>query len=78
MNRDQPDALVTFARVLAGAAADEALMASVDRLGFKLRLKREQGLRSVRIPLPREVTTAEECRGVLVEMLRAARQRVSP
>ena len=78
MNRDHPDALVTFGRVLAGADPDEASMVSVDRLGFKLRIKSGERLYSVRIPFPREVTTAGECRAVLIEMLRDARQRSSP
>ena len=78
MNQDHADALVTFARVLAGAEADEAVMVSVDRLGFKLRLKSGPRLSGARIPFPREVTTTEQCRAVFIEMLRSARQRVSP
>jgi len=77
MNRDHPDALVTFARVLAGAEADEASMVSVDRLGFKLRLKSGPRLHSARIAFLREVSTADACRAVLIEMLRDCRQRVS-
>lgn len=77
MNRDHPDALVTFVRVLAGAAADEAAMVAVDRLGFKLRIKSGPRLWSARIPFPREVTTAEGSRAVLSEMLRDARERFS-
>ena len=75
MNRDHTDALVTLARVLAATPADEASMVSVDRLGFKLRITSGPRLSSTRIPFPREVTTAEECRAVFIEMLRAARQR---
>ncbi len=75
MNRDHADALVTFARVLARAAADEAAMVSVDRLGFKLRIRSEGRLHSARIPFPREVTTADETRHVLIEMLKDARAR---
>lgn len=75
MNRDHPDALVTFARVLAGAPADEASMVAVDRLGFKLRLRRGERLWSARIAFPREVTTADETRQVLIEMLKEARSR---
>jgi hypothetical protein len=73
MNRDHADALVTFARVLAGAPADEASMVAVDRLGFKLRIKSGARLHSARIAFPREVITAAACRGVLIEMLRSAR-----
>jgi putative heme iron utilization protein len=75
MNRDHADALVTLARVLAATPADEASIVSVDRLGFKLRITSGPRLHSVRIPFPREVTTAEECRAVFIEMLRAARHR---
>ncbi len=75
MNRDHADALVTFARILAAAQADQAVMVSVDRLGFKLRITSGSRLSGARIPFSREVTTAEECRAVFIEMLRAARQR---
>ncbi len=75
MNRDHSDALVTFARVLAGMEADEASMVAVDRLGFKLRIKSGPRLSGARIPFPREVATSEQCRAVLIEMLRDARQR---
>ena len=75
MNRDHADALVTFARVLARAKADEAAMVAVDRLGFKLRIRSGDELHAARIPFPREVTTAEAARVVLIEMLREARTR---
>jgi len=77
MNRDHADALVTLARVLAGAPADEASMVAVDRLGFKLRIKSGARLHSARIAFPREVATSEACRGALIEMLRDCRQRVA-
>jgi hypothetical protein len=77
MNDDHRDALLTFARVLGRVPADEASMVSVDRLGFKLRVRAGDRLASVRIPFPREVTTAEESRTVLIEMLRDARQAAS-
>ncbi len=77
MNRDHAASLITLARALAGAEADQAIMISVDRLGFKLRITSGSRLHGARIPFPREVTTAEECRTVFIEMLRAARQGVS-
>ena len=76
MNRDHADALVTFARVFAGAEAEEASMVGVDRLGFKLRVRSGERLHSVRIAFPREVTTPEASRVALIEMLRDAHQRV--
>jgi putative heme iron utilization protein len=75
MNRDHADALLTFAQLLASPEADEASMVSVDRLGFKLRIRGGERLSAARIPFPREVTTSEDCRAVFIEMLRAARQR---
>jgi len=73
MNRDHADALIVYARHYAGETADEATMVTVDRLGFKLRLRQGQRLSSVRIAFPREVTTAGQSREVLIEMLRVAR-----
>ena len=72
MNRDHSDALITYARHYAGETADEATMVTVDRLGFKLRLRQADRLSSVRIAFPREVTTADQSREVLIEMLRRA------
>jgi putative heme iron utilization protein len=73
MNRDHADALVAYAQHFAGEAAAEATMVTVDRLGFKLRLRQGERLSSVRIPFPREVTTTAQAREVLIEMLRRAR-----
>ena len=73
MNRDHADALVEYARHFAGEPADEATMVAVDRLGFKLRLRRGQRLSSARIAFPREVTTAAQSRDVLIAMLQQAR-----
>jgi len=72
MNRDHADALIAYARHYAGEAADEATMVTVDRLGFKLRLRQGERLSSVRIGFPREVTTSAQSREVLIEMLRQA------
>src|SRR5204863_6610605 len=74
MNRDHADALVAYARHFGGEPADEATMVAVDRLGFKLRLRQGERLHSVRIAFPREVTTAQQSREVLIAMLREARR----
>ena len=73
MNDDHADALRAYAKHFAGEEADEATMVTVDRLGFKLRLRQGQRLSSVRIAFPREVTTAAQSREVLIDMLRQAR-----
>jgi putative heme iron utilization protein len=74
MNKDHKDALVLLARRFAGVEALEAAMTSVDRLGFHVRLKTENGMRGARIPFLREVRDPAETRSVLVEMLQQARQ----
>lgn len=73
MNRDHAGVLVAYARHFAGEPADEATMVAVDRLGFKLRLRRGERLSSVRLAFPHEVTTAAECRGALIAMSKDAR-----
>jgi putative heme iron utilization protein len=74
MNRDHTDALLTLARAHADAAAEEATMLSVDRLGFRVRVRSGERLHAARISFSREVTTAEECRSALIEMIRDARR----
>jgi hypothetical protein len=74
MNADHGDALILLARVFAGAEAEEAAMTSVDRLGFHVRLKSADGMRSARIAFAREVNSPMEARSVLVEMTERARQ----
>jgi hypothetical protein len=50
-------------------------MVAVDRLGFKLRVHATEGLHGCRIGFPREVTSSEQCRAVLIEMLADLRSR---
>ena len=73
MNRDHSTALLTLARAHADTEAEDATMLSVDRLGFRVRVRSGERLHGARIAFPREVVTAEQCRAVLVEMIRAAR-----
>jgi putative heme iron utilization protein len=55
MNADHADALVLLAKAFAGIEVQEATMTSVDRLGFHLRLKTQDGARGARIAFVREV-----------------------
>jgi putative heme iron utilization protein len=73
MNADHKDALVLLARKFAQIEAQEATMTAVDRLGFQVRLKTEEGMRAARIAFPRAVGSSAETRTVLVEMVRGAR-----
>ena len=73
MNADHVEAMILLAKSHAGIEAIEATMASVDRLGFSLRLKTNDGVKGTRINFPREVVTAQDTSAVLVEMVRQAR-----
>jgi len=73
MNADHVDAMVLLAKKHAGIEAVEATMTSVDRLGFTLRLKTDDGVKGPRINFLREVATPQDTRAVLVEMVRQAR-----
>ncbi len=74
MNADHKDALILLARSFAGIESQEAAMTSVDRLGFHVRLKTQDGMKGARIAFLREVSNAAETRKVLVEMVQQARQ----
>jgi heme iron utilization protein len=74
MNTDHGDALVLLARAFTGIESQEAAMSSVDRLGFHVRLKTQDGTRGARIAFLREVTGPAEARQVLVEMVGQARR----
>jgi heme iron utilization protein len=75
MNTDHKDALILLAQVFAGVESQEAAMTSVDRLGFHVRLKTQDGVRGARIAFLREVSSPADTRKVLVEMVQQARQR---
>ena len=72
MNADHKDSLVLLARAYAKIEAQEATMTAVDRLGFHVRLKTQEGMRGARIAFLREVRNSTETRNVLVEMVRQA------
>jgi heme iron utilization protein len=73
MNADHKDAMLLLARKFAHIEAQEATMTAVDRLGFHLRLKTQDGMRGTRIAFLQEVRNSAETRKVLVEMVQQAR-----
>jgi putative heme iron utilization protein len=75
MNADHVDAMVLLAKSHAGIEAIEATMTSVDRLGFSLRLKTNDGVKGARINFLRGVATPQDTRTALVEMVRQAKAR---
>ena len=75
MNTDHGDALVLLARAFAGIESQEVAMTSVDRLGFHVRMKTQDGTRGARVAFLREVGSPAEARNVLLDMVQQARQR---
>ncbi len=74
MNADHKDGLILLAKWFTGIEAQEAEMTSVDRLGFQVRLRAQDGMHGARIAFLREVRDPAQTREVLVEMVRQARQ----
>jgi hypothetical protein len=74
MNADHGDALILVARAFAGIESQEVAMTSVDRLGFQVRFKTQDGTRGARIAFLREVSSPAEARKVLIEMIGRARR----
>ena len=74
MNADHKDALILLAKQFAGIEAQQAEMTAVDRLGFHLRLKTQDGLKGTRIAFLREVNDPTPTREVFVEMVKQARE----
>jgi heme iron utilization protein len=76
MNADHSDALIQLARAFACIESQEATMTALDRLGFHMRLKTQDGIRGTRIAFLREVSNPAETRKVLVEMVQQASSKV--
>jgi putative heme iron utilization protein len=72
MESDHVPAMILLSRVHSGLNATEATKTAVDRLGFHLRLKTDDGMKGTRINFLHEVQNSDEARKVLVEMVRAA------
>jgi hypothetical protein len=74
MNADHKEALALLSLVFAGIESQAVEMTSVDRLGFHVRAKIQDGIRGARIAFSREVTDSAKTRTVIVEMVQQARQ----
>lgn len=76
MNADHTDSLVLLAHRFGNdetKQVEEATMTAVDRLGFHVRLKTGDRFHGARIAFLREARSPDECRKVLVEMVKQAR-----
>lgn len=76
INTDHKEGLVLLAHKFARIEAQEATITTVDRLGFHVRLKTQDGMRGARIAFLREVNNPAETRKVLTEMVQQARPEV--
>jgi putative heme iron utilization protein len=76
MNKDHSDSLLLLAKVFGGVEADEAAMTSVDRLGFHVRLKTADRVRSIRIAFLVQAHSVADTRRIMEQMVRLARERV--
>jgi len=76
MNEDHADALRLFCQAYADLEVEEALMTSVDRLGFRLRVRTGERLQGIRLAFTHEVHNTQEARAVLVAMVREAREKI--
>ena len=74
MNADHKDALILLAKRFPGIEAQEAELTSVDRVGFHLRLKTQDGVKGTRVAFLREVSDGSQTREAFVEMVKQARE----
>jgi len=78
MNEDHADALLAYARGLAGIPdATRALMTAVDRYGFEMTVTTPAGPKTARLSFDAEVTTTDQVRRAMVAMVKAAREKLT-
>ena len=74
MNEDHADSVLAYARILAGLTdATSATMTAVDRYGFELAVKTTERPRAVRLAFDVPVTTSDEVRRAMIELVKRAR-----
>lgn len=74
MNDDHADAVLAYAKALAGLAeATSAAMTAVDRYGFELAAVTPAGPRAARLAFDEPVTTSDEVRRAMVSLVKRAR-----
>ncbi len=74
MNADHAEANLTLARVLAGLDdATEATMVGADRYGLTLQVATPAGPRQARVAFPEPLTSADQARPAVINLLEVAR-----
>ena len=77
MNADHADALVLYCKAFSKATdITAASMTGVDRYGFEMSAKTNEGPRPVRLAFAKPVSTPEEARAALIAMLKDARDKL--
>ena len=75
MNDDHADAVLAYAKSLAGIAdATSSTMTAVDRYGFELAAATPGGPRAFRLAFDAPVATSDEVRGAMVALVKRARE----
>ena len=74
MNADHVDAMVLYCKAFSKATEiTSATMTAIDRYGFEMSAKTNEGPRPVRLAFARPVSTPEDARAALISMLKDAR-----
>lgn len=73
MNDDHEESMILLAKRYHELEATAASMTSIDRLGFHLRLNTAEGAKGIRIAYPQAITSHEQVRQTLVDMVKQAR-----
>lgn len=77
MNEDHADALRLYAEAFSRSGpVPEAVMTGVDRYGFEMSVTTEHGPRPVRIAFERSLTSSDEIRAAMVQMVKRARAQL--
>ena len=77
MNEDHQDAMLAYAKAFANTEADAAKMIHVDRAGFDMIAIKNNHHKAIRLNFTEPVTTPDEVRKTMVEMVRRARQALA-
>ena len=78
MNVDHADALMLYCKAFSKATEiASATMTGIDRYGFELSAKTNEGPRPVRLAFAKPVSTPEEARAALIAMLKDARSQLA-
>jgi putative heme iron utilization protein len=78
MNADHADALVLYCKAFSKATdVTSASMTGIDRYGFDMSAKTNEGPRPIRLAFARPIGTPEDARAVLISMLKDARSRLA-